>query len=122
MKAFDIVADESVDYLIITLLRKSGLRVFSIAEESPSITDEAVLKVAVKNKSLLITEDKDFGELVHRFGMKHSGILLIRLIELDSAEKANLVLTTVNKHFRNLVNVFSVLDKRQIRTRRRGQI
>jgi predicted nuclease of predicted toxin-antitoxin system len=118
MKPFDIVADESVDYSIIKLLRESGFIVYSIAESVPSITDADVLKIAVKNKSLLITEDKDFGELVHRFNMKHCGILLIRLIKFSSAEKASLVLLALNKHLNRLMNVFSVLDNRKIRTRK----
>lgn len=118
MKLFEIVADESVDYSIIKLLRESGFIVYSIGETTPSLTDIAVLKVAVKNNSLLITEDKDFGELVYRLNMKHCGILLIRLVEFNSVEKASLVLLAVKKHYNKLINTFSVLDNKRIRTRR----
>ena len=118
MKQIKIVADESVDYSIVLLLRNAGYSIYSISEKSPSVTDSAVLKTAVKNKSLLITEVKDFGELVYRLNMKHCGILLIRLIEFTSAEKADLVLLTIEKHFPKLINVFSVLDKKRIRIRK----
>lgn len=118
MKPFDIVADESVDHNIVIILRDAGFNVYSITETNSSISDAAVLKIAVKNKSLLLTEDKDFGELVYRFNMKHCGILLIRLIEFNSVEKASLVLMAMEKHFHKLVNVFSVLDKKRIRTRK----
>lgn len=118
MKPFDIVADESVDHNIVIILRDAGFTVYSITETTPSISDAAVLKIAVKNKSLLLTEDKDFGELVYRFNMKHCGILLIRLVEFNSVEKASLVLMAMEKHFHKLVNVFSVLDKKRIRTRK----
>ncbi len=79
--------------------------------------DDKVLSLAVKNNATLITEDKDFGELVYRFKMKHCGILLIRLIDFTSDEKANLVLKAVTQHYKVLKNIFSVLDKKRIRIR-----
>lgn len=59
---FQIVADESVDYRIVKGLRVAGFSVLSIIENSVSISDEEVLRTAVSNNALLITEDKDFGE------------------------------------------------------------
>ena len=57
----NLVADESVDYGIITRLRQMGLGVLSISEDSSGIKDAEVLKIAFENRCLLITEDKDFG-------------------------------------------------------------
>jgi predicted nuclease of predicted toxin-antitoxin system len=71
-----IVADESVDFRIVVQLREKGIQVYSITEELPSAKDEIVLKTAHDNRALLLTEDKDFGELVFRLHMPHSGILL----------------------------------------------
>ena len=118
MKLQRIIADESVDFNIVKLLRNNGYSVHAIAESNAAISDEDVLEIAVKNKSLLLTEDKDFGELVYRFKMKHYGILLIRLTNYTSAEKAELVALTLSKHFGKLKNVFSVLDERRIRIRK----
>lgn len=64
---YQIVADESVDFRIVTELRKIDLSVYSISEELPSIKYKDVLSIAFDNKALLITEDKDFGELVFHF-------------------------------------------------------
>jgi predicted nuclease of predicted toxin-antitoxin system len=71
-----IVADESVDSRIVEKLRATGISVFSIAENQSSIMDKQVLEIAVSKNALLITEDKDFGELVFRFQLEHKGILL----------------------------------------------
>jgi predicted nuclease of predicted toxin-antitoxin system len=109
------VADESVDFGIILLLRQKGISVLSIAEESYGIKDEEVLAIAVKNQCLLITEDKDFGELTYRLKLAHKGILLIRLSELSRIERIELAAQTVEKHFNDLYNNFSVIDKRGIR-------
>jgi len=70
-----LVADESVDFGIVKLLRTENFSVLSISEKHSGITDFEVLEIAVKNDALLITEDKDFGELAFRLKYKHKGIL-----------------------------------------------
>lgn len=117
MKKNRIVADESVDYSIVKKLRLNGFEVLAICESNPSLRDDEVLSIAVKYKAILITEDKDFGELVYRFNLGHCGILLIRLIDFTSDEKATLVLKAVTQHYKRLKNIFSVLDKKRIRIR-----
>jgi predicted nuclease of predicted toxin-antitoxin system len=64
---------------------------------------------------LLITEDKDFGELTYRLKLEHKGILLIRLGELPRKERIELAAQIIEKHFSDFFNNFSVLDKRGIR-------
>jgi predicted nuclease of predicted toxin-antitoxin system len=112
-----IVADESADYLIVKALRQVGYSVLAIVEISPSISDADVLKMAVEKNALLITEDKDFGELVYRLGMKHCGILLIRLIEHSSQEEANVTVSAIQKYYDELKNVFAVLNENKLRIR-----
>ncbi|MDP3434810.1 MAG: DUF5615 family PIN-like protein, partial [Bacteroidota bacterium] len=62
----NLVADESVDFGIICRLREIGIEVISISEDFSGIKDSEVLKIAADYKYLLITEDKDFGELAYR--------------------------------------------------------
>lgn len=118
MSSVVIVADESVDFEIVRALRKNNFEVHAIAEDSPALPDAAVLETAVKKNALLISEDKDFGELVHRFKMAHCGILLLRLIALNSSEKASMVCHVLEQHESALQNVFSVLDERQLRIKK----
>lgn len=108
-----IVADESVDYRIITRLIEIGITVYAIAKESPSITDSQVLSVAVEKKALLITEDKDFGELVFRLQLSHYGILLIRMDEADY--KIDSVAAAILRHYKDLINRFSVINNQKLR-------
>ena len=72
MKLF---ADESVDKSIVDRLREDGHTVSYIAELTPSIDDDAVLRQANQSGSLLITADKDFGELVFRMRRVHAGVV-----------------------------------------------
>jgi predicted nuclease of predicted toxin-antitoxin system len=78
-----IVADESVEGPTVSALRAAGHQVLFIAETSPGIEDAEVLGIARPEKALLLTADKDFGELVFRNRETHSGILeVLELKEL----------------------------------------
>ncbi len=111
----NVVADESVDFGIINNLRNKGVSVFSIAESNPSVNDVKVLDISFERGHLLLTEDKDFGELVHRLRLKHRGILLIRLHDLPRSERVVIATETILKHFPELLNNFCVLTKQGLR-------
>jgi predicted nuclease of predicted toxin-antitoxin system len=77
-----IIADESIDKQIVDRLRSDGHLVLFIAELEPGIVDDAVLQLSRESNAVLLTADKDFGELVFRQRLLHSGVLLIRLAAL----------------------------------------
>ena len=85
------VADEGVDSCIVERLRQDGHPVWYVAEMAPAISDEAVLDIANREAALLLTADKDFGEMVFRQRRFSGGIILIRLAGLSTARKAELV-------------------------------
>jgi len=58
------LADEGVDRQIVERLRLDGHDVFYVAEMAPGITDEIVLSASRNSERVLITADKDFGELL----------------------------------------------------------
>jgi len=118
----NLVADESVDSGIISRLRQMGIGVVSISEVSSGIKDSEVLKTAADNKCLLITEDKDFGELAYRLKLVHSGILLIRLSDTPRKERIAIVADTIEKHFDQLLFNFSVISKTGLRIKSPNQI
>lgn len=108
-----IVADESVDFRIIAELRKIGLEVYSISEENPSIKDNLVLKIAYEKGALLLTEDKDFGELVFRLQFQHKGVLLIRVSKIPGS--ISLVSDAISKYYIEMIGKFSVIDDKKLR-------
>ena len=73
-----ILADESVDKQIVGRLRAHGHDVLFVAELDPGIDDEVVLGLSRKAEAILVTADRDFGEL----HLLHTGVLLIRLAGL----------------------------------------
>ena len=114
----NLLADESVDKLIVDELRQNGHSVLYIAELSPSIDDETVLHQANQNRALLLTQDKDFGELVFRQGLVHIGVVLVRLAGLSPQTKATSVSTVLANHEDELLGAFSVISPGRVRIRR----
>jgi predicted nuclease of predicted toxin-antitoxin system len=112
------VADESVEGPTIIALRAAGHVVLSIAESTPGIDDEAVLRLALQEQALLVTADKDFGELVFRGYQQHCGILLIRAVEESLEENATNAVAAIERYGADLRDSFSVLTRRAIRIRK----
>ena len=112
------VADENLEQQIVDLLRADNHEVLFIAETNPSVGDEKVLEIAEKNKSILITNDKDFGELIFRQKRNNSGVILIRLHGLPNIEKAKLTLNCINKYGSEIQNSYIVISKDALRIRK----
>jgi predicted nuclease of predicted toxin-antitoxin system len=74
----NFVADESCARPVIQALREAGHDVVAIAEIARGATDDQVLERALKEKRVLITEDRDFGELVYARGRSSAGVILVR--------------------------------------------
>jgi predicted nuclease of predicted toxin-antitoxin system len=101
-----------------TRLCQSGHDVFWIRETTSGSPDSDVLARALTEDRLLITFDKDFGELVFRRGAKAShGIVLFRIAQRSSvivAERVSTVLASRD----DWTGHFSVVDDSTIRMRR----
>ena len=113
----NLLIDESVDRQIVEELRRDGHNVVYVSEMDPGISDDAVLSIANNMGALLVTADKDFGELVFRRGQINAGVLLIRLAGLSLHGKAELVSAAVRDHCDELLGAFSVLSPGMIRIR-----
>jgi len=111
----NFVADESLDAPIIAALRIEGHDVYAIHELHPQIDDEAVLKIATEQNRILLTSDKDFGELVYRLKFLSAGIVLLRIPELSNSEKASLVLLLIQTHGAKLNASFCVVKFDKVR-------
>ncbi len=116
----NLVADKGVDRPVVERLRQDGHDVVYVAELSPSIPDEDVLNEANARSAVLLTADKDFGELVFRQGLVHSGVILVRLAGLANATKAAIVAEVCRERTTELIEAFSVVSPGQIRIRRRS--
>ena len=110
-----LLADENFPGLAIKALRSHGHDVVWIREDAPGISDRAVLSRATAEGRLLITFDKDFGELVFRLGSNApSGVILFR-IPSDSPLVVAQTAVTVLESRTDWAGHFSVVDENRVR-------
>lgn len=72
------LADECCDTGLVASLRADGYDVLYISERKPGLSDDNVLIDAYNEERILLTEDKDFGELVYRLKKPTRGIKVIK--------------------------------------------
>jgi predicted nuclease of predicted toxin-antitoxin system len=114
----NFIADESIDRQIVERLRQDGHHVRYVAEMKPGISDDTVLDLANQESALLLTADKDFGELVFRQHRLTQGVVLIRLAGLSPIRKAEIVASAINRHITELPHAFAVISPEVFRIRR----
>ena len=116
----NLLADESVERQVVERLRRDGHEVLYVAEMEPGITDDAVLERANASAALLLTADKDFGELVFGEGrLSSGGVLLIRLAGLSAQMKSQIISDALAEHASELPNSFGVISPGRVRLSRR---
>ncbi len=114
----NFLADESLEAQIVDRLRRDGHLVWYVAEMEPGISDDIVLDLANQQEAILLTADKDFGELVFRLHRISSGVVLSRLSGLPPSTKADIVSRAINQHLDELPGSFTVLTPIAIRIRK----
>ena len=98
-------------------LRSYGHDVFWSGNLSPDPGDEAILQQALEEQRILVTLDKDFGELVFLRGQRHAGI--IRLVEVPSLSQAEAIHSIVAQHGELLADgAIITLKNQRLRVRR----
>lgn len=75
----NILADENVDAAIVLLLRSQGHDVLWMVEHAPGTPDPKILTLAQAQQRIIVTFDRDFGELVFHRGREAPGIILLRI-------------------------------------------
>ena len=113
--ALRILADENVPGDAINALRQLGYDIVWVRTHSPGISDEAILKQAQDESRLVITFDKDFGELAFRRKLpSSSGIILFRISMPNPADTVNLIVAALQSR-KDWAGYFSVVENDRIR-------
>ncbi len=111
------VIDVRVGRSIEEWLIANNFIIFSIASINPEMPDIDILEFANNEDAIIVTMDKDFGELSFKNLMPHKGILLLRLEDAISTEKLAVIETLIPHQIFKLKNNFSVYQNGKLRTR-----
>jgi predicted nuclease of predicted toxin-antitoxin system len=80
--------------------------------------DHEIIKLAVSDNRIIITMDKDFGELVYHLEKKHAGVVLLRLDDASGSEKARVVKYILENYSVDLPGSFCVYQNEKFRIRK----
>ena len=109
------LADESCDFRVVRALRTAGHDVSAVAESARGAEDAAIIDMAVREQRVFVTEDRDFGQLVHAAGKATCGVILLRFPSRSRAALPAMVVEFVERHGAKLASGFAVLQPGRIR-------
>jgi predicted nuclease of predicted toxin-antitoxin system len=111
------LADECVTISLVRELRAAGHDVLYIAEFAASLSDVEVMALASRDARLLVTVDKDFGELVFRRGQAVPGLVLLRIDPENGPLVTTRLLEAVDLFGKELFGRYVVIDEVRFRSR-----
>ena len=89
--------------------------VFSVYDEARGLDDESIIEKANRENYVLVTNDKDFGELVFHMRKAHKGIILLRLEDERSKNKIAVLHRVLESYSDKLVNNFIIVTEKTVR-------
>jgi predicted nuclease of predicted toxin-antitoxin system len=112
------LADECVAAPLVAFLRFGGHDVLYVAEAAAGFSDVDVIALALREKRLLLTEDKDFGDLVFRRERAVPGVVLIRIGSENPALKTMRLAAAIERYGEGLLGRYMVIEEARFRSRR----
>jgi predicted nuclease of predicted toxin-antitoxin system len=109
------LADENCDLTVVRALRAAGHDVLCISQITPRAEDSEVIKLADDEKRILLTEDKDFGQLVHSHGQKTLGVIFLRFPTSARRQISRAVINLVKQQGEKLAGCFITVQPGRIR-------
>ena len=87
-----LLANENFPAASVLLLQKLGYDIIAIGSDYPGVSDEYVMKLAADQNRVIITFDRDYGELIYKQNYKPPmGVIFLRLDEYSPDEPGIIV-------------------------------
>ena len=115
IKEIKLLMDVGVGKKVDLWLLNHGYNVKRARDINPRMPDHEILRMAVTEGRMVVTMDKDFGDLVYNSGQPHAGVLLLRLEDANSDEKIKVVKAILEKYSERICNNFCVYKDGKLR-------
>lgn len=109
------LADVNIEKAVVDFIRVKGFDVLWATDYDRRMSDKALLNLANREKRILLTNDKDFGELMFLQKKAATGIVLFRIKGQSSRDKTRQIETLLNDHESKLAGCFVVISKNRFR-------
>lgn len=113
-----LIVDEDVHNDILINLRLQGFDILSIRERFAGISDVEIIQIAKETNSIVITEDKDFGEWVFAHGIQGIGVIFLRYEFNDVKLISSKLISYLQQKDFNFERTFITITKNKIRSRK----
>jgi predicted nuclease of predicted toxin-antitoxin system len=119
MESRDIkfLIDVGVGKKVEDFLSNEGFNVKAVRDINSKMKDKEVLDLAVFENRMIITMDKDFGELVYKSKLTHNGILVLRIEDANIGEKIKIVSGIISNYLDEIKDCFCIFYKGKLRIR-----
>lgn len=111
------LVDECIEARVVERLRRDGHDVSYVAEAVAGVTDLEVIELAAAEHRLLLTGDKDFGDLIFRGARAVPGLVLMRLPSEQHALREKRLVATVQAFGDRLYGHYTVVEEKRSRLR-----
>jgi predicted nuclease of predicted toxin-antitoxin system len=113
-----LLADENVPGAVVAALRMAGHDIAWVRADAPGQSDGTVHSRAIRERRILVTFDKDFGELARHVTLPAGcGVVLLR-VPMSSAAAAAVSITAIIGSRQAWAGHFSTVEPGRIRMRR----
>ena len=112
-----LIADENIPLPIIEMLFKNGIDTVSIFENNRGISDIEIITMAQNPAKIILTEDKDFGDLIFAYKQNQVSVILLRYHYTDMEIISSILLRFLQNHI-IIQHSFIVITTKNIRIRR----
>lgn len=111
------LADENFPGAAVTVLQQQGHDIVWIRTDAPGSSDQDILARAQAEERIILTFDKDFGELAFRFGLPAaSGIILFRIPLSTPSSVTSIVISAIGTRS-DWSGLFTVVESERMRIR-----
>ena len=111
------LVDMGVGKKVENWLKGNGFDVLSVRDIDSRAKDSQILRWAIDQQRMIITMDKDFGELVYNSGKHHAGVLILRLEDADGDTKVMVTKKILTEYYDKIESHFCVFQDGRLRIR-----
>ncbi|MGC9777667.1 MAG: DUF5615 family PIN-like protein [Candidatus Heimdallarchaeota archaeon] len=109
------LVDECTEPKVAKWLKEQRHKVYSVYDEVRGADDDSILKIANEKNYILITNDKDFGELITRLKKSHKGAILLKLEDERTENKIRVLQKLLKSQSKKLEGNFTIVTEKIIR-------
>lgn len=114
-----LLANENFPISSVILLRSLGYDITSIGEDHSGVSDEYVMNLAAAEQRIILTFDRDYGELIFKHNHKpQKGVVFLRLEKYEPGEPGSIVHKLFQEYQVEIDRTLTVFDGFLVRQRK----